>query len=105
MIDALTFKPAAATGIAGAPRIAPPSAASSGGLLPADFSEVLSKLAADAVTTMKAGEATSIAGVQGKASVQEVVGAVMEAERTLQTAIVLRDKAVSAYLELSRMAI
>ena len=29
----------------------------------------------------------------------------MEAERTLQTAVSIRDKAVSAYMELSRMAI
>lgn len=75
------------------------------GLLPPDFSEVLSSLASGAVSTLKTGEAMSLAGMQGKVSTQQVVGAVMEAEQTLQTAIALRDKAVAAYLELSRMAI
>lgn len=103
MIDAI--KPTAISG-AEMPRITGANpAASSGGLLPADFSEVLSSLSAGAMSTIKSAEAASISGVQGKASVQQVVGAVMEAESTLQTAIVLRDKAVAAYLELSRMAI
>ena len=43
--------------------------------------------------------------LQGKASVQQVVEAVMSAERQLQTAIAVRDKVVAAYLEISRMAI
>ena len=42
--------------------------------------------------------------MQGKASVQQVVEAVMSAEQTLQSAIAIRDKVVAAYLELSRMA-
>ena len=36
---------------------------------------------------------------------QQVVEAVMAAEQTLQSAIAIRDKVVSAYLEISRMAI
>lgn len=70
-----------------------------------DFGSVLSSFAADAVNTIKQGEATAISGAQGKASVQQVVESVMSAEQTLQTAISIRDKAVAAYLELSRMAI
>jgi large subunit ribosomal protein L21 len=54
---------------------------------------------------LKAGEATAISGVQGKASVQQVAEQVMAAEHTLQTAIVVRDKVVAAYLELGRMQI
>jgi flagellar hook-basal body complex protein FliE len=73
--------------------------------LPTDFTSVLSDLAGQAMQTLKTGEAASIAGVRGKLSVQETVEAVMESERTLQTAIAVRDKVVSAYLELSRMAI
>lgn len=76
-----------------------------GGLLPTDFSQVLSTLTSSATSTLKTGEAVALAGMQGKASTQQVVSAVMEAEQTLQTAIALRDKAVAAYLELSRMAI
>ncbi|TFF21793.1 flagellar hook-basal body protein FliE [Jiella endophytica] len=69
------------------------------------FGAVLTQLASDAVSTVKTAEATSIKGVNGEASTQAVVEAVMDAERTLQTAIAVRDKAVAAYLELSRMAI
>ncbi|MEE2950473.1 MAG: flagellar hook-basal body complex protein FliE [Pseudomonadota bacterium] len=70
-----------------------------------EFTEVLSRVMVDAVDTMKSAEATSIQGVNGKASTQAVVEAVMSAERTLQTAVAVRDKAVAAYMELSRMAI
>ncbi|MCE7026700.1 flagellar hook-basal body complex protein FliE [Jiella avicenniae] len=69
------------------------------------FGAVLTQLASDAVSTVKTAEATSIKGVNGESSTQAVVEAVMNAERTLQTAIAVRDKAVAAYLELSRMSI
>lgn len=71
----------------------------------ADFGSVLSQIASDAVNTVKTAEATSIQGINGQATTQSVVESVMAAERTLQTAVSIRDKAVSAYLELSRMAI
>ena len=50
-------------------------------------------------------ETMSMAGIQGKASVQQVVEAVMSAEQTLQGAVAIRDKVVAAYLEISRMQI
>jgi flagellar hook-basal body complex protein FliE len=71
-----------------------PAAGAVAGAAPVSFSD-----------TMKAGEAASIAGIQGKASVQQVVEAVMSAEQTLQTAIAIRDKVVAAYQEIARMAI
>lgn len=71
----------------------------------ADFGSVLAELAGKAVDTLKAGEAAATAGLTGKASVQDVVEAVMAAEQTLQASIAVRDKVVAAYLELSRMAI
>jgi len=70
-----------------------------------DFGDVMKQVAANATETLKAGEATAILGMQGKASVQQVVEAVMSAEQTLQTAIAIRDKVVAAYQEISRMAI
>ena len=103
MIDLVTLK-APSIGATQTPRITG-AEVSTVGTLPADFSEVLSSLAASATATMKTGEAMSLAGMQGKVSTQEVVSAVMDAEQTLQTAIAIRDKAVAAYLELSRMAI
>ena len=84
------------------------SAQSARGIAPTnegpDFASVLSEVAAQAVQTVKSGEATALAGLQGKASVQEVVQAVMATEQTLQAAIAVRDKVVAAYQEISRMA-
>ncbi len=71
----------------------------------ADFGEVLAKMSSDAISTVRTGEAAAISGIQGKASVQQVVEAVMSAEQTLQTAMAVRDKVVAAYQEISRMAI
>ncbi|UVF20269.1 flagellar hook-basal body complex protein FliE [Microvirga terrae] len=84
---------------------APPAAGAVSGASQASFSETMAQVATSAVDTMKAGEAASIAGIQGKASVQQVVEAVMSAEQTLQTAIAIRDKVVAAYQEIARMAI
>ncbi len=70
-----------------------------------DFGSMLSRMTNDAIDTLKTAEATSISGVKDKASVQQVVESVMEAEQSLQAAIAIRDKVVSAYLEISRMTI
>jgi flagellar hook-basal body complex protein FliE len=82
-----------------------PVAGAVSGATQASFSDMMAQVATSAVDTMKAGEAASIAGIQGKASVQQVVEAVMSAEQTLQTAIAIRDKVVAAYQEIARMAI
>lgn len=72
---------------------------------PTDFSSVLSQVANDAMNTLNTGEATAISGLQGKASVQEVVKSVLDAQQAVQTVVAIRDKVVSAYQEISRMAI
>lgn len=102
MFEAVTSTGAvgALTGSAGA--LAPRSV---GGAQSADFTQMLAQVAADAAGSLKAGEAAAISGIQGKASVQQVVDAVLTAERTLQTTIAVRDKIVAAYQEISRMAI
>jgi flagellar hook-basal body complex protein FliE len=69
------------------------------------FAETLAAMANDALTTIKGGETAAMAGMQGKASLQQVVEAVMHAEQTLQTVVAVRDKVVGAYLEISRMQI
>lgn len=70
-----------------------------------DFGTLLGGLFMSAADAVKAAEATSISGIKGKASVQQVVEAVMNAEQSLQSAIAVRDKVVTAYLEISRMQI
>lgn len=70
-----------------------------------DFGSMLTRMAADTIDTLKAAEATSVAGITDKASVQQVVESVMDAEQALQTTLAIRDKVVSAYMEISRMTI
>ena len=70
-----------------------------------DFGSALSQAALDAAHTLKTAESASLAGLEGRASAQKVVEAVLAAEQSLQTAIAIRDKLVNSYLELTRMAI
>lgn len=70
-----------------------------------NFGDLLTQIAGQMRDTVKTGEAAAISGIQGKASTQAVVEAVMSAEQTLQTAVAIRDKVVAAYLEIVRMAI
>ncbi|GJD56608.1 flagellar hook-basal body complex protein FliE [Methylobacterium dankookense] len=97
--DTAPVQKAAFSGLAGVAGTAP--AAGSAG----DFSDIMAQLASGVRNDLRAGEAASIAGIQGKATAQQVVEAVMSAEQSLQTAVAIRDKVVAAYLELSRMAI
>lgn len=99
-IAATAVAPLAETLVTQAPRLAAGAEAAA-----VSFGDVLQQFAASTVDSLKSGEAAAIAGVEGKTSVQNVVSAVMQAERDLHTAIALRDKAVSAYQEISRMAI
>lgn len=80
-------------------------AASAPSTAPADFGSVLSQITGDAIDKLKGGEATAISGLQGKASIQDVTKSVMDAQQSLQTVVAVRDKVVSAYQEVSRMAI
>ena len=70
-----------------------------------DFASMLGDLAAKTAGDVRNAETLSIAGVRGQASVQQVVEAVMSAEQSFLAAVAIRDKIVTAYLEISRMAI
>jgi flagellar hook-basal body complex protein FliE len=103
-ISSMIDSPAAVTAVP-AFGTAQPAAGAVAGAPQVSFSDMMAQVATSSIDTMKAGEAASIAGIQGKASVQQVVEAVMSAEQTLQTAIAIRDKVVAAYQEIARMAI
>jgi flagellar hook-basal body complex protein FliE len=85
----------------------PKKPAASGGQpgISSDFASVLSDLAKQTASTLRATEDTAIKGIQGQAPVQDVVQSVMRAQTSLQTALALRDKAISAYQDLIRMPI
>ena len=108
MIEALSLADFGIGSTAGTQSVrthAVPSAAAASNVGAADFGSVLADLAKDTITTVKSGEAAAISGLQGKASTQKIVEAVMSAEQALQVAIAVRDKVVQAYQEIGRMAI
>lgn len=70
-----------------------------------DFTSMLAQLSNDTVNKLNTSETMSVAGISGKATTQSVVEAVMSAQEALQTAVAVRDKAVSAFQEVSRMSI
>jgi flagellar hook-basal body complex protein FliE len=70
-----------------------------------DFAALLGNAISEFGTKMRQAEAVSIGGVKGTASLQDVVEHVMSAEQSLQAVIAVRDKVISAYQEISRMAI
>ena len=69
------------------------------------FEQALTQVIGSAVDTLQAGEAVAIQGIQGAVSPMKVVDSVMSAQRSLQTVLAIRDKAVSAYQDVARMAI
>ena len=69
------------------------------------FSDVLAQVAKDAVQTTKSAETASLQAVEGKADLNQVVGAVTAAELTVQTVTAVRDRVISAYQEILRMPI
>ncbi len=69
------------------------------------FGDMLGQAASSAMGAIQGGEAAAIQGIQGGVSPFKVVEAVMNAQRTLQGALAIRDKAVAAFQEVSRMAI
>lgn len=69
------------------------------------FEQALGAVLGSAVDTLKAGEALAIQGVQGGAAPMKVVEGVMDAQRSLQSVLAVRDKLVSAWQDVSRMSI
>jgi len=70
-----------------------------------NFAATLKEVGVQMVQSVENAEATSIAGLKGEADTYEVVSSIMEAERSLRMAVAVRDKIISAYLEISRMQI
>ena len=70
-----------------------------------NFSKMVSDAAAQAVETVRTGDSTAMAGLNGQAGLQQVVEATMAMESTVQVAVALRDKMVDAYQEVLRMPI
>lgn len=79
--------------------------ASTGNVQGPRFTEVLSGMAGQVMGNLNQAENISVAAVKGQANTREVVDSLMTAEQSLKTAIAIRDKIVTAYLDVTRMQI
>jgi len=69
------------------------------------FASVMSNMASEAVGNLRQAEKASFDGIKGKLGTREVVDAVMQADQSLQTVMAVRDKLVSAFLDITKMQI
>lgn len=69
------------------------------------FGAVLGELVGSVSGSLKAGETAAMGAITGEVPLQNAVESVMQAERTLTATIAVRDKAVAAWNEISRMQI
>lgn|SRR5574337_1652290 len=98
VINGLSPLAPASAGLSGAQ----PGPTQTGGL---SFEAALGNVIGGAVGALQAGETAAIEGLKGAASPMKVVESVMEAQRSLQTVLSIRDKIVSAWQDVSHMAI
>lgn len=70
-----------------------------------NFADTLQMAAQSVVGELRSAEQLSMKALSGEADIREVSDAVMNAEQSLQAAIAIRDKIVTAFLEVSRMQI
>ncbi len=71
----------------------------------AGFGDMVKAAVEDTVTQHKIAEQTTLAGIQGKADIQDVVLAVSNAEMALETVVAVRDTAIKAYNTIMQMPI
>ena len=107
MIDPVTAAalgvPSLATDSAKVPVVNSSQTAAANGV--GTFADVLASVGETTIDKLNTAETAAIGGLRGETGPREVAEAVMSAEQSLQIAIAVRDKVVSAYLEISRMAI
>jgi flagellar hook-basal body complex protein FliE len=96
---------AAAAAYANAGKIAGAGLGAREGAQDGGFGDLLRKAAEGAVDTLKQGEQVSLQGVMGKADIAQVAAAVANADATLQTIVAVRDRVISAYQDIIKMAI
>jgi len=72
---------------------------------PSSFAGLLRAETEATRASLQASEAKAVEALTGKASLQEVVEAVTEAELSLQKMTAVRDRVISAYQEIMRMPI
>lgn len=81
------------------------SATTAGQATGMSFADALQNAASSTVGELRNAEQISAQALQGNADIRDVTDAVMNAQQNLQAAIAIRDKIVTAFLEISRMQI
>ncbi|PBB38359.1 flagellar hook-basal body complex protein FliE [Mesorhizobium sp. WSM3868] len=105
-IGALQFKPTIDGAEAASPGLLQGGVGTKAGeSVGSSFAEALSQAATKTVNTLQNAEQMSIQALKGDADTRQVADAVLSAQQALQTTIAIRDKVVSAFLEISRMSI
>ncbi|EFL89497.1 flagellar hook-basal body complex protein FliE [Ahrensia sp. R2A130] len=103
MIDPISATAASSAGQTAATALAkPPVTNAPTGI---SFAEMLGSQAQNLSNGLHGAEAIAAQGMTGETGIRQVADAVMEAERSMQAAVVVRDKIVAAWLDISRMAI
>lgn len=69
----------------------------------AGFGEMVKSAIENTVDAQNQAEKVTIAGIQGKADIQDVVLAVANAETALETVVAVRDTAIKAYNTIMQM--
>ena len=69
------------------------------------FQSMVENAVSDAEKVTRNAEQMSLAGLTGKADIQDVVMAVSNAEVALETVVAVRDTAIKAYKEIMQMTI
>jgi flagellar hook-basal body complex protein FliE len=69
------------------------------------FADLVQSAGEEAIKASQVGEKVSVQALSGKADLADVVTAVSNAEITLQTVVAVRDRVVSAYLDILKMPI
>ncbi|MDP2119394.1 MAG: flagellar hook-basal body complex protein FliE [Hoeflea sp.] len=93
------------TDIASAASMAQAAGTAASAMPGGSFADVMQSMGESVVDNLKVAEGQSFAAVRGEAATRDVVDAIMTAEQSLQTAVAIRDKLVTAYLEIARMQI
>lgn len=70
-----------------------------------DMTTRFASILGSSVDSLRQAEQTAMQGLQGKAATAEVVQSILEAERSFHATLAIRDKLVSAWQDISRMAI
>lgn len=71
----------------------------------AGFASVMQQAIGSAIQSGHEADTQSVQAIAGKGNLTEIVAAISHADLALQTAVAIRDRVVTAYQEVMRMAI